>query len=621
MELDKPRALLSTPAADWEFVKFSPNGRYLAALERATSNPGIDLFDVATSGLVTRLRVEAGESLNGLCFDSASRRVAVVANRRGGGQSATVWDLSAGPEVKPQRTMGTDHIAVVGFADQDPLLAVHDGERITLHDPWTGKARVVLAGSQRGPIPRWSFSADGRFVAAQVPGNRIVMWETDSGREAARFDVAGHFLRFKVSPKGSRLALLETSGRLTILERASKEKRVLTPGRDDRTSPGHHIDFSPDEALLAIGITTAPGGNQPVEVWDIATAKRLHVFPGRKDGGSFVFLPGGRALVLGGGTMPRIWRLDPTAAPDLLAGHTAEAWAAAFSPDGKVLATGSDDTRERRTIKLWDTASGQLLAGWKGHTATVAALAFSPDGRVLASASLDSGKPGNPNVNLWDVTSHQRLATLEGHTGSVRSVAFSPDGRWLATASDDTTARLWDVTGKTTPVVLVGHTKNLTWIAFSPDGSILASASNDATVRLWDVATGQPGATLRDVGNVNAVAFAPDGSLLATTNEDGSIKLWDPRSGDLVRTIRGEADQLRCLAFTPDGRNVVAAGKGKVIRIWDVASAQELLTLEGHKAQVNALAFSPAGSILASCGHDGAVKLWRTEPIEPVPPR
>ena len=122
---------------------------------------------------------------------------------------------------------------------------------------------------------------------------------------------------------------------------------------------------------------------------------------------------------------------------------------------------------------------------------------------------------------------------------------------------------------------------------------------------------------LQDVGNVLAIAFAPDGAL-ASANQAGEVKLWDPSTGVLVRTIRVESEQLRCVAFTPDSREVVAAGMGKVIRVWDVATGQELLALEGHKAQVNALSFSPDGSILASCSHEGAVKLWRAESMPPV---
>ncbi len=407
-------------------------------------------------------------------------------------------------------------------------MAVHEDERLAVRDPWTGTVLVVLAGRQPGPLGYTAFSADGRYFAAHVPGDRIVVWETADGREAARFPFSGTIGPIVFSAKGSRLAGMDASGRVTIVDRADGRAKTLAVGPTDRAINFQRMVFSPDEALLAIEIVTTPGGSQPVEVWDAATARRLHVFPGRKDAASPTFLPDGRTLILRGGTTPRIWRLDPPAAPDELAGHTAESWAAAFSPDGKVLATGSDDTREPRTIKLWDPDSGQLLAGWKAHTATVSALAFDPDGRVLASASLDSGKKGHPNLILWDPETHGRLANLEGHTGPVRAVAFSPDGRWLATAGDDRTARLWDVATRTTRAILTGHAKNLTCVAFSPDGKTLASASNDATVRLWDVADGQTRRILRDVGNTLTVAFSPDGSLLASTNEDGSIKLWDP---------------------------------------------------------------------------------------------
>src|SRR5207302_932463 len=94
----------------------------------------------------------------------------------------------------------------------------------------------------------------------------------------------------------------------------------------------------------------------------------------------------------------------------------------------------------------------------------------------------------------------------------------------------------------------------------------------DALGRRVASSFGQSRQILQDVGNVLSVAFAPDGSLLASGNENGEIKLWNPLTGNLQATVRGEAEQLRCVAFTPDGRNIVAAGKAKVIRIWDVVT-------------------------------------------------
>ncbi len=440
------------------------------------------------------------------------------------------------------------------------------------------------AEAQPGRVHHSSFSNDGRYFAAAVASNRVRIWETDSGRELTGFKIDDNISGLVVSPLGNWLAVVDGSQRLTMFDRASGQKKVLTNARGHRKSLNYLPAFSRDEKLIAVSSRKDPGGEASLEVWDLATLCRIGAYSGRGLTGAAAFLPGGRSIVLPAGTTPRIWRLDPPTEPDAIAAHIAEAWTVGFSPDAQILATGSDDTRERQTIKLWDPATGRLIAGWTAHTATVTSLAFSPDGRILASASLDSGKPGNHNVILWDARTHQRLANLDGHTDRVRSLAFSPDGRFLATASDDLTARIWEISSRNAVATLSGHSKNLNSIAYSPDGRLIATGSNDATVRLWDIAGQKSRQTLTDVGNTLAVAFAPDGSLLGSANEEGAIKLWNPASGTLMRTIRTDSTQLRCLAFTPDSRNVVAAGKGKVIRVWDIASGQELLSLEGHKA-------------------------------------
>ncbi|NIV46293.1 MAG: AAA family ATPase, partial [Gammaproteobacteria bacterium] len=148
-------------------------------------------------------------------------------------------------------------------------------------------------------------------------------------------------------------------------------------------------------------------------------------------------------------------------------------YAVAFSPDGQVLAAGTDDGQ----IRVWQARDGQPLLTCEGHTAAVWAIAFSPDGQTLASGSFDQ------TVRLWDVRTGQGLKTLPGHTNAVRSVAFSPDGQTLASGSDDQTVRLWAVRSGQGLKTLPGHTAAVSSVAFSPDGQTLASGSEDQTVR------------------------------------------------------------------------------------------------------------------------------------------
>ena len=172
----------------------------------------------------------------------------------------------------------------------------------------------------------------------------------------------------------------------------------------------------------------------------------------------------------------------------------------AYSPDGTRLAVASSIG-----IWLYDTATYQEVALLTGHTSWVNSVSFSPDGRTLASGSDDA------TIRLWDGVTGAPLRTLTGHTGSVRSVSFSPDGRTLASGSYQE-IRLWDgVTGA--PLrTLTGHTRSVLSVSFSPDGRTLASGSSDRTVRLWDGVTGAPLRTLTGhTDGVRSVSFSPDG--------------------------------------------------------------------------------------------------------------
>jgi hypothetical protein len=167
--------------------------------------------------------------------------------------------------------------------------------------------------------------------------------------------------------------------------------------------------------------------------------------------------------------------VSQAAAPNTLGGHANSVNAVSFSPNGKLLATGSFDN----TVKLWDTSTGKEIKTLTGHTNSVYAVSFSPNGKLLATGSADS------TVKLWDTTTGKEIKTLTGHPNSVNAVSFSPNGKLLATGSADNTVKLWDTTTDKEIKTLTGHTKSVLAVSFSPNGKLLATGSADNTVKLW----------------------------------------------------------------------------------------------------------------------------------------
>jgi len=327
-----------------------------------------------------------------------------------------------------------------------------------------------------------------------------------------------------------------------------------------------------------------------------------------------------------------------------LRGHTVDVTSVSFSPDGKLLASGSMDT----TIRLWDVESGACLFTFKGHSWSVKSICFSPNGKLLASASWST-------IRLWNVASRKCVGKLTGHTGYVECVRFSPDGKSLVSSGKDGTLRFWEVaSGSSTDIVqgyqdahrldfspdgtllavggsgdivllkvgskerpgsFKGHERSVNCLSFSPDGRLLASDSQDRTIRVWEVESKRCIASLKGhTGWIHGLAFTPDGKLLASGSDDHTIRLWDLESQRCISTLKGHANVVNSVSFRGDGRWLASGSRDNTIRLWNIVKSVPFTpTMHGHADGVTCVRFSPDGKRFASCSRDRTIRMWDAE--------
>jgi WD40 repeat protein len=320
----------------------------------------------------------------------------------------------------------TDRVDSVVFHPDGRTLATGGDVTVRLWDLATRQTTSVLTGE--ADVVSVAFSPDGSILAAADSDATVSLWTIATGQVTALTGFTGRVGSVAFSPDGRTLASSETH----LVEHGGQGRPVAF-GPDGRPSLAATQTQPEQHGPVASGVHTST--TITVRLWDLATgqAATLASLPDSFGRSVLVFHPNGHTLIGGAGMDWTIQLVDlATGQVTALAGHTSVIDSAAFSPDGRTLATGSSD----KTVKLWDLATGQATATLTHHGGYVLAVAFSPDGRTLAAASSDT-------VRLWDLATGQVTATLLGHTDLVWSVAFSPDGHTLATGSQDKTVRLW----------------------------------------------------------------------------------------------------------------------------------------------------------------------------------
>jgi WD40 repeat protein/energy-coupling factor transporter ATP-binding protein EcfA2/cytoskeletal protein RodZ len=300
-----------------------------------------------------------------------------------------------------------------------------------------------------------------------------------------------------------------------------------------------------------------------------------------------------------------------------LAGHTGPVNEAAVSPDGRWLATASEDN----SLKIWDAATGQEVLTLTGHNAPVTSLAFSPDNTHLVSGSSDS------RLMVWDVLAGTRLQALVGQNdGSVRAVAFHPDGERVAASYEAGTARVWNyVTGD--PLLRQSEHRGPVYdIEFTPDGSEFATAGEDGRIVVQNTATGIPVTSFApDFDEAGfpvptyGIAYSQDGTRLAAAKGNGLARILELASGTLMATLPGHSGAVTAVAFSPDGTRLATAGADSSAKVWDLETNRAILTLSGHMGELTSVGFYPSGERLVTGSLDNTGRVWNTAAgLEPL---
>lgn len=244
-----------------------------------------------------------------------------------------------------------------------------------------------------------------------------------------------------------------------------------------------------------------------------------------------------------------------------------------------------------------------MLEEIKDHDLPVLGVAFSPDGKFLATCSEDV------TTKIWNLQDFSELMTLEGHFQEINDVVFSMDGNKLITAGDRS-IRIWDVGTWTEEKIFIGHHTYVWSVNADPTLSFLASGSFDKQPRIWNVNTGESISLEGHDKSVLATAISPDGKYLASGSLDENIMLWDAKTHQLIKIFEGHSDNIYEITFTPGGKHFVSVSRDKTVRLWSIEQGGIIKTYPGHRAGVMTVDVSNDGNFMLTGSFDGEIKLW-----------
>ncbi|MFE4966018.1 hypothetical protein [Streptomyces sp. NPDC056660] len=653
--------------------------RYLGADGRtllSADTRRVVLWDVRTHRRIATYPGLGEELTQAGALSSDNRRLTLLGADlpRGGDQARSadqmrVWDIRAGRVERPAfsaadgaefgpsgrtvllyGTAGGRHVVrLVDVASRRVLLRLRldtaprdaGGGTIPLSD-WNMHRVLRQRNFADYPFPDAAVSADDRLVALCRPGRPVELWSVSGRRRlpaawaptATADDCLEENVRF--TPDGRRLVLLTTSG-VRIWDIASGKR---LPGISHKGL--REVEFSGD------GTYMVASDADEILLWRIGTGASTaatlvlrYSLPDESASDLRIDLEAQRISYLGGRTESVVRSLT-------LHGVLTANWqntpvtTAAFSPDGRTLATARMDRASGRTriqVRNGDRVTdlppvacpAPPGGGLRDPTPCTVHLAFRPDSRVLAyGVSLRSLSVPTEHIALWDIAAHRVIATLptaqtdHEHpslpANAINGIAFGPHGRLLTSRIPvEEDIESWDLSRKT----VVGRTAGLGGeiLAVRPDQRLLVTSHG----QLLDLRTGRVRRQALTSGDVTALTFSPDGRYLAAGDESGQVTVWDGSArrrrvvlpAHPAKAGDGASGAVSALAFSPDDRTLATAAQDGTLRLWDNASNQSLgSSLPTSGDTVLALAFGLDGRTLHASGEHVPFQLYRISPRE-----